>query len=113
MYFDANKVGIYRGKCAELCGPSHALMDFKVVVKSKADYKKWVASMKRPAKVVSGTEEGAAIFKSKCMTCHAVDATKPGLFPNLANFGDRQLIGGIKDNQGPEAANNLKNGLRI
>jgi cytochrome c oxidase subunit II len=107
MYFDAKKPGIYRGKCAELCGPSHALMDFKVIVKTKEDYKAWVASMKKPAEVVAGTEKGAEIFKAKCMTCHAVDATKPGLFPNLANFGDRELVGGYLDNQGAEAKDNL------
>lgn len=107
MYFDAKEPGIYRGKCAELCGPSHALMDFKVVVKTKEDYATWVASMKEPSKVASGTEEGAEIFKSKCMSCHAVDATKPGLFPNLANFGDREYVGGILENQGPDAKENL------
>jgi cytochrome c oxidase subunit 2 len=108
MYFDATKPGIYRGKCAELCGPSHALMDFKVVVKSKADYKTWVASMKKPTKVAKSAQKGEEIFKSKCMTCHAVDATKPGLFPNLANFGDRQLVGGYLDNQGKNADANVK-----
>src|SRR5699024_10990005 len=32
MYIEAYEEGVYFGKCAELCGPSHSLMDFKVVV---------------------------------------------------------------------------------
>jgi cytochrome c oxidase subunit 2 len=108
MYFDAKEPGIYRGKCAELCGPSHALMDFKVVVKTKADYKAWVASMQKPSEVVAGNEAGAAVFKAKCMTCHAVDGTQGSLGPNLSNFGDRQLVGGYLSNQGKDAAKNLK-----
>src|SRR5690606_39900159 len=29
MWLDAKKPGMYQGKCAELCGASHALMDFR------------------------------------------------------------------------------------
>ena len=36
---------IFYGKCAELCGPSHALMDFKVKALSKDDFNTWVADM--------------------------------------------------------------------
>ena len=39
LEFDSEKANeaknLFYGKCAELCGPSHALMDFKVVAKSK------------------------------------------------------------------------------
>lgn len=111
MYFDAKEPGIYRGKCAELCGPSHALMDFKVVVKTKEDYKAWVASMKETTEVAAGTENGAAIFKSKCLSCHAIDGSKGSIGPNLANFGDRELVGGILSNQGKDADANLKKWL--
>ena len=30
------KDGVFYGKCAELCGPSHALMDFKVKTLDRA-----------------------------------------------------------------------------
>ncbi|GAB3680997.1 cytochrome c oxidase subunit II [Salinisphaera aquimarina] len=43
MWFKANKTGIYRGQCAELCGRGHAFMPIVVKVVSDADYKKWVA----------------------------------------------------------------------
>ena len=37
--------GVFYGKCAELCGPSHALMDFKVKTLDPAAFDAWVASM--------------------------------------------------------------------
>lgn len=40
------EIGTYQGKCAELCGPGHALMRFQVVVESQADYDRWVKKMK-------------------------------------------------------------------
>ena len=41
-WFKAEKVGIYRGQCAELCGKEHGFMPIVVEVKSKDDYAKWV-----------------------------------------------------------------------
>src|SRR5690625_7599176 len=43
MYIEAYEEGVYWGKCAELCGPSHSLMDFKVIVVSPEEYEQWVA----------------------------------------------------------------------
>ena len=37
------KIGTYRGQCAELCGQDHGFMPIVVVVKSKADFAKWLA----------------------------------------------------------------------
>lgn len=36
--------GVFYGKCAELCGPSHALMDFKVKSLPRAEFDKWAGS---------------------------------------------------------------------
>src|SRR5215216_8092241 len=45
----ADKVGIYRGECAEFCGLQHAHMGFMVVVESQADYDKWIKAQAQPA----------------------------------------------------------------
>src|SRR5699024_3066702 len=45
MCIEAYEEGVYFGKCAELCGPSHSLMDFKVVVVSEEEYDQWVSDM--------------------------------------------------------------------
>src|SRR6202000_202082 len=40
-WFRADKPGVYRGQCAELCGKEHGFMPIVVEVKSKDDYTKW------------------------------------------------------------------------
>ena len=44
MYFVPEKIGSYRGKCAELCGEYHSLMLFNVEVVSQEDYDAYIAS---------------------------------------------------------------------
>ena len=41
-WFTADKIGTYRGQCAELCGRGHAFMPIVVKVVSKADYRAWL-----------------------------------------------------------------------
>lgn len=100
----ANEAGnLFYGKCAELCGPSHALMDFKVRAVSKDKFDSWVTAMqndKEPQKATSSlAADGQAIFNQSCIGCHAVTpADRPEsarLAPNLSNFGDRSRVAGI------------------
>ncbi|MFD2673663.1 cytochrome c oxidase subunit II [Marinicrinis sediminis] len=101
MYLDAKETGVYKGKCAELCGASHALMDFKVIVVTEEEYQEWVAKMLEPTQPVAEQDDlalGEQIFKAKCMSCHAVDGTQGGLYPNLKGFADRELVAGIRPN---------------
>ena len=46
-WFRAEKVGIYRGQCAELCGKEHGFMPIVVEVVEPDDYAKWVAEQKK------------------------------------------------------------------
>jgi cytochrome c oxidase subunit II len=39
---DADKPGLYRGQCAELCGRDHGFMPIVVDVRPKADYERWL-----------------------------------------------------------------------
>ena len=39
---DADKPGLYRGQCAELCGRDHAFMPIVVDVRSKEDFETWL-----------------------------------------------------------------------
>src|SRR5580698_6625751 len=41
---DADKAGLYRGNCAELCGRDHGFMPIVVDVRSKEDFEAWVKS---------------------------------------------------------------------
>ncbi|MBM7692405.1 cytochrome c oxidase subunit 2 [Peribacillus deserti] len=93
----------FYGKCAELCGPSHAYMDFKVQTLSQDDFKQWTQDMKnlkKPAAEGNLAKEGEEIYNKSCIGCHANTANdsrpeQARTAPNLANFGDRTRIAGI------------------
>lgn len=110
FHLTPTEVGVYKGKCAELCGPSHALMDFNVIVLSEEDFNAWVADMKEPP--VTGNADLAAgeeLFKANCIACHAIqpDAKSP-VAPHLNGFADRTRVAGFMDNN----EENLKEWLR-
>jgi len=50
-WFKADKIGTFRGHCAELCGKDHAFMPIVVNVVSAEDYSKWVASQPKATAV--------------------------------------------------------------
>ncbi|CAM4422401.1 cytochrome c oxidase subunit II [Paenibacillus tarimensis] len=105
MFFEAPKPGIYYGKCAELCGPSHALMDFKVKAVEPASFENWVNAMKAPAQLPSDPEI-AEVFQSECLSCHAVGELGGPAFPNLTGIGSRESVAGILLNtEDPEYEN--------
>ena len=101
----ANEAGnLFYGKCAELCGPSHALMDFKVRAISQSKFDSWVSAMKDVKKPQQATSElaqqGQKIFSQSCIGCHAVTPTnatpeKARVAPNLTNFGERSRVAGV------------------
>ncbi|WP_217585711.1 cytochrome c oxidase subunit II [Lentibacillus saliphilus] len=102
MYIEAYEEGVYWGKCAELCGPSHSLMDFKVVAVSPEEYEQWVADMQsvdpeeEPQDAVA--VEGKELFEANnCMTCHAIGSTGSNVAPNLTNFGNRTKVAGFME----------------
>ena len=45
-WIEVPEPGIYRGKCAELCGKDHGFMPVVVEVKSEEDYVAWLAEQK-------------------------------------------------------------------
>lgn len=102
MFIEANEEGVYYGKCAELCGPSHALMDFKIIAVSPDEFDTWVKDMQGvdPKSVAEGAtaKEGQELFQeSNCIGCHAIGSSPVQVGPNLTNFGERTRIAGIKD----------------
>ncbi|MEH7382385.1 cytochrome c oxidase subunit II [Bacillus sp. JJ1533] len=93
--------GLLYGKCAELCGPSHALMDFKVKPVPRAEYDQWINSMvaAKDAEHVPANDlakAGEELFTTNgCLNCHAINTgEKRPTAPSLANFGDRSSIAG-------------------
>ncbi|REB09641.1 cytochrome c oxidase subunit II [Sporosarcina sp. BI001-red] len=94
------KDGVFYGKCAELCGPSHSLMDFKVKTLPRDEFNAWAKNMKATenAKVVANANaNGEKVFQASCASCHAVSGAGEGgaIAPNLAAFGDRNRVAGF------------------
>jgi cytochrome c oxidase subunit 2 len=57
---DADKPGLYRGQCAELCGRDHGFMPIVVEVKSQPDFDAWLAAQQaaqQPAAVAAVTTQ--------------------------------------------------------
>ncbi|MEO8063761.1 MAG: cytochrome c oxidase subunit II [Pseudomonadota bacterium] len=48
---DADKLGTYRGQCAELCGQDHGFMPIVVEVKSPAEYDAWLRTKQTEQKL--------------------------------------------------------------
>jgi cytochrome c oxidase subunit II len=94
-WFRAEKVGTYRGQCAELCGKEHAFMPIVVRVVSDVDYTKWVNEKKKemaanaddPTKTYTQAElvaRGEKVYTANCVACHqATGKGVPGAFPAL------------------------------
>jgi len=105
--------GVFYGKCAELCGPSHALMDFKVKSLSREAFDTWVAAMQATEGNTADKEaadKGEALFAQSCLSCHAVTAvTGAGIGPNLTTFGDRNRVAGFLDHDVDSVVNWLQN----
>jgi len=103
IWFRAEKIGEYRGQCAELCGKDHAFMPIVVKVVSQQDYTAWVDEQKKlmaaaaddPTKTWTGDElkaRGEKVYASNCVTCHqATGKGVPGSFPALD--GDAVVLG--------------------
>ena len=53
LWFKADRPGYYYGQCAEYCGESHAIMRFRVIALSAADYVKWLDNQKQAARTVT------------------------------------------------------------
>jgi cytochrome c oxidase subunit 2 len=58
---DADKVGTYRGQCAELCGQDHGFMPIVVEVKSPADYDVWLRAKQAEQKLAGESSPTAVI----------------------------------------------------
>jgi cytochrome c oxidase subunit 2 len=106
-WFQADKIGTYRGQCVELCGKDHGFMPIVVNVVSEADYAAWVAGKKGAAQVATADnsktfemsemmERGEQVYLANCAACHQANgAGIPGAFPAIS--GSKVATGPIAD----------------
>ena len=81
LSFTAERAGVYRGVCAELCGAGHAMMLFQVTAMEPAEFQTWLseggqAAAAQAAAVAAGPnpDVGKQLVAGKggCGTCHAI-----------------------------------------
>lgn len=100
--------GVYRGKCAELCGRDHGFMPIVVRALPEEEYLAWVAE-KAPAPAITEAdgatdtavvadaepdrdwtmaelmEKGESVYNTSCAACHQPNGQGlPGAFPAIA-----------------------------
>lgn len=111
MWLVADEPGVYQGRCTELCGASHALMDFKVKAVPKEEFEQWVAKMKspNPEPTTAAAQEGQAVFNKSCVSCHAVESNVKSVGPNLKGFADKEKVAGYLEMNEEEILKWLKN----
>jgi len=61
VHVDADKTGVYRGQCAELCGRDHGFMPIVVEVKSPADYDAWLRAKQAEQKLAGVAPNAPAV----------------------------------------------------
>ncbi len=107
-WFRADRPGIFRGQCSELCGKEHAFMPIIVEAVEPEKYAKWVSARKGKAaaavvdvnKLFTMDElkaQGEKVYAGTCLACHQANGKGiPGTFPELD---------GSKITNGPKAEN--------
>ncbi len=107
-WFKAEKAGIYRGQCAELCGKDHGFMPIVVEVMEPAQYTAWVGAQQKkvaaakvdPNKTWTLDElkaHGEKVYAQNCVACHqATGMGVPGAFPALSGS---KVVNGPKADQ--------------
>jgi cytochrome c oxidase subunit 2 len=88
---------IYRGECAEYCGPQHAHMILSVVADRPEDFERWLARMREPAAAPTDPQalRGQQVFmKSACVLCHSIRGTDAHarIGPDLTHLASRSGI---------------------
>ena len=78
---ELSEPGLYRGKCAELCGKDHGFMPIVLVAKTEEDYQAWVDEQKGAAAAEAAAAgktwsmdelmaKGESVYQTNCMACH-------------------------------------------
>ena len=120
VWFKADAVGTFRGQCSQICGKLHGYMPIAVVVKSEADYAKWVEESKgkwgakastvtvaaptvpteddgKVFTMAEATDKGEKIYAANCVACH--QATGKGMPPAFPALTGSKIVLGSSDQQ--------------
>ena len=96
----ADRVGVYRGQCAEFCGLQHANMAFYVFADPPARFRAWLADQARPAHASPSaqTQAGLRVFLDQgCAACHTIRGTPADgdVGPDLTHLASRTTLAAL------------------
>jgi len=95
MWTKIEKPGVYRGKCAELCGKDHGFMPIVVRAVSEEEYVAWATEQKGAADAMAAAADkvwtaddlyakGEEVYNTMCVGCHQLNGMGiPGTFPAI------------------------------
>ena len=96
-WIQADRPGVYGGRCAEYCGMQHTTMGLLVIAQPREEFEAWAAGQRRSAAeprdslAVRGRD---TFVKSGCALCHQVRGTPAGglLGPDLTHVASRRTL---------------------
>jgi cytochrome c oxidase subunit 2 len=97
IVLDADRVGTYRGRCAEFCGLQHAHMSLLVFADPPDRFRAWLANERKPARRPTSALErrGEQLFESMtCAGCHTIRGTPADgtVGPDLTHVAGRTTL---------------------
>ena len=97
-WLQADRPGVFRGQCAEFCGPQHAKMAFTVVAEPMDRFKQWLQQQRESARAPETTEQSAGqrvFLSTTCVMCHTIRGTSAGsrVGPELTHIASRSSLG--------------------
>jgi cytochrome c oxidase subunit II len=97
LWLRPERLGTFRGQCAEFCGFQHAHMGLLAVVQSPDDFAQWQEAQRKPAAepTTEGQRRGREVFlTTSCVLCHTISGTPAGsrVGPTLTHLASRQMI---------------------
>jgi len=119
-WFKADKPGVYRGQCSQICGKEHGYMPIVVVAKAPEEYAAWVKEQKAkspqataPAQVAAAAASpapaedpnkkwtadelkaaGEKLYAANCAACH--QPTGKGMPPAFPALDGSKVVNGPK-----------------
>lgn len=124
-WFKADRPGVYRGQCSQICGKEHGFMPIVVVAKAPEEYAAWVNEQKAKAPQVAASlppavaaaatvaspaedpnkkwslgelkAKGQEVFAANCAACH--QANGKGVPPAFPALDGSKVVNGPKGAQ--------------
>ena len=99
IWLEADRPGIYQGRCAEFCGTQHAWMNFKVYAHEPDEYAEWLAGEGMTPDTPTGSVAlaGKQVFMEQtCVNCHSIRGTQAEatIGPDLTYVARRKELAG-------------------